>query len=328
MAQLVLPPSCNPIPSPPSWNRRPKRKRPEDDDDGGGGGGKRRRNPNPPLPPATATATAPPPPPCSNQVLSSSSCSSEDPYVIALRQFGMHLPRGYYFKPTMDQLVGHYLLRKINGTLSPIDIALIPECDVYGDEEPWDIWSRFGVADDRSLFLFSPLKKKSANGTVNARRVGSEGGTWHEESKKHHPVDGMILKAVERQFTYRKLNSPKNRKCPWFLKEFTLDNYPGGNYGVCELRKKGCDSAVCPPDSHFAPLPCHLLSSSSTTTTTEMMITPHDDSSPPPGSLLPSSTTETELVEDSEYAAELDHILANIDFSGCEEEEITSSPSQ
>ncbi|KAJ4850044.1 hypothetical protein Tsubulata_044625 [Turnera subulata] len=333
MAQLVLPPSCNPIPNPPPWNHRPKkRKRPEDDDDGGG---KRHRNPNPnpnpPLPPATATAPAPTtPPPCSNsnQFLSSSSCSSGDPYVIALRQFGMHLPSGYYFKPTMDELVGHYLLRKINGTLSPIAMALIPECDVYGDEEPWEIWSRFGAADDHSLFLFSPLKKKkksSSNGTVIARRIGSEGGTWHEDSKKRRPVDGMILKAVERQFSYRNLNSPKKRKFPWLLKEFTLDNYTGGNYAVCELRKTGCNSAVCPPDSHYAPLPCHLLSS---TTENEMMMTTPDGSSPPPDSLPPSSTTETELVEDSEYAAELDRILDLIDFSGCEDEEIPSSPPQ
>ncbi|KAJ4850949.1 hypothetical protein Tsubulata_011529 [Turnera subulata] len=306
---LVLPPSCNPIPNPPAWNHRLKRKRPEDDD---GGGGKRHRNPNPnpPLPPAIATATAPAAsPPCSNQ-------------------FGMHLPSGYYFKPTMDELVGHFLLRKINGTLSPIDVALIPECDVYGDEEPWEIWSRFGAADDRSIFLFSPLKKKkksSSNGTVIARRIGSGGGTWHEDSKKHHPVDGMILKAVERQFSYRNLNSPKKRKFPWLLKEFTLDNYPGGNYAVCELRKRGCNSAVCPPDSHYAPLPCHLLSS---TTENEMMMMTPDGSSPPPDSLPPSSTTEAELVEDSEYAAELDRILDLIDFSGCEDEEITSSPPQ
>ncbi|KAJ4834821.1 hypothetical protein Tsubulata_051091, partial [Turnera subulata] len=225
-------------------------------------------------------------------------------------------------------LVGHYLLRKINGTLSPIAMALIPECDVYGDEEPWEIWSRFGAADDRSLFLLSPLKKKkksSSNGTVIARRIGSEGGTWHEDSKKHHPVDGMILKAVERQFSYRNLNPPKKRKFPWLLKEFTLDNYPGGNYAVCELRKTGCNSAVCPPDSHYAPLPCHLLSS---TTENEMMMMTPDGSSPPPNSLPPSSTTETEVVEDSEYAAELDRILDLIDFSGCEDEEITASPPQ
>ncbi|KAJ4821913.1 hypothetical protein Tsubulata_017061 [Turnera subulata] len=257
MAQ-VLPsnyPSSQSLPITPKPPRRPlKRKRSpppqEEEGDGDGDDGhnrNRHRNPDPHQPTATAQPP-PPPPPCSNSLPS----WSKDPYVKALGQFGVHLPPGYYFTPSVDELVGHYLLRKINGTLLPIDAALIPDCDVYGDEEPWEIWSRFRRAVDdhrHSLFLLTRLKKRS-------RRIGTDGGTWHEESKKRHPVNGMIIKAVERHFTYRNISSP-NSKFPWLLKEFTLDNYPGADFAVCELRKKGCNSAVRPPDSgpSFAPPP-------------------------------------------------------------------------
>ncbi|KAJ4838934.1 hypothetical protein Tsubulata_003677 [Turnera subulata] len=248
MAQVVLPthyPSCHPTPKP---LRRPKRKRDDDDDSGDGN---LNRNPNPHQPTATAPLS-PPPPPCSNSL---PHCS-KDPYAKALGQFGVHLPVGYYFSPSIDELVGYYLLRRINGTLLTVDVALIPDSDVYGDEEPWEIWSRFLDDHCQSLFLLTRLKKRS-------RRIGTAGGTWHEESKKRHPVNGMIIKAVERQFTYRNISSPKT-KFPWLVKEFTLDNYPS-DFAVCELRKKGCNSAVRSPDpdpSFAPPVTSHLATQS------------------------------------------------------------------
>ncbi|KAJ4850050.1 hypothetical protein Tsubulata_034409 [Turnera subulata] len=281
MAQ-VLPRHPTPSPLLKSSNRRPKRKRSpeEEDDDGGGGGGPRL---------ATATAPVPAPPPLfSDLVPNSLSSCSKDPYVMALEQFGVHLPSGYYFTPSIDELVGYYLLRKINGTLRPIDVALIPDCDVYGDEEPWEKLTR--------------LKKRS-------RRIGTNGGTWHEDTKKRHPVTGMIIKAVERQFSYRNLSSP-NCKLPWLLKEFTLDNY-AGNFAVCELRKKSCNTAVGSSDSGSS------LSSHPANDIMMPQLSPQSDPAP-----LPSHITD--LVEESEFEAELDDILTRIDFSGCED--IPSTP--
>lgn len=50
------------------------------------------------------------------------------------------LPPGFRFHPTDEELVGHYLKRKING--HKLELEIIPEIDLYKCE-PWDLPGRF-----------------------------------------------------------------------------------------------------------------------------------------------------------------------------------------
>ncbi|KAF3522785.1 hypothetical protein F2Q69_00051437 [Brassica cretica] len=59
----------------------------------------------------------------------------------------MHMPPGFRFHPTEEELVGYYLDRKINSMKSALDV--IVEIDLY-KMEPWDIQvcDEFGMRNE------------------------------------------------------------------------------------------------------------------------------------------------------------------------------------
>ncbi|KAL5810954.1 hypothetical protein ACOSQ4_027522 [Xanthoceras sorbifolium] len=93
-------------------------------------------------------------------------------------------PVGVRFHPTNTELVGIYLYNKIVAPILLSGNNWIRDCDLYGLQEPSDIWRLFGgddglTANDRALYFFTKLKKKSSNGYRICRRVAS--GTWAGE---------------------------------------------------------------------------------------------------------------------------------------------------
>ncbi|CAL1412426.1 unnamed protein product [Linum trigynum] len=91
--------------------------------------------------------------------------------------------------------------------------------------EPWDIWNQYfrggahkedaddGDDDEKKnnrLYLFTPLKKRTATGSRLDRSVGSNGGTWHEDNvgRESQTLGGAVLWTVKR-FSYR---TKKNKK--------------------------------------------------------------------------------------------------------------------
>ncbi|KAJ8751450.1 hypothetical protein K2173_016660 [Erythroxylum novogranatense] len=90
-------------------------------------------------------------------------------------------PPGYRFLLGDDHLLGHYLLKKIVYEFK--GNGLVMDNDLYGKEEPWEIWNNYGGDSvDKDLYFFTPLKKKSIGGSRIDRGVNSSGGIWHEPS--------------------------------------------------------------------------------------------------------------------------------------------------
>ncbi|KAJ4831713.1 hypothetical protein Tsubulata_019106 [Turnera subulata] len=145
------------------------------------------------------------------------------------------VPVGYIFMPSDEQLVGHYLYRKITGRLSMLDQLIVKECDLYGEEEPWEIWEKFGGGEG-DLFLFTKLKRKSSAGSNFIRKVGPDGGTWHGETRGVDiQVPGMMGSA--KRLSYRNPNSPQNGR--WLMKQYSLTiDHPDGDYVLCRIRRK------------------------------------------------------------------------------------------
>lgn len=169
------------------------------------------------------------------------------------------LPVGYVFAPSDQELV-EFLRDKIEGRRVEYDYynclqSLISECDLYGDQEPWDIWTqhylnvnwRRGDDDHEDLYFFTKLKKLSVNGSRISRKVGS--GTWSGAFSVH--VNGKNKNnptvAVKKHFTYENKERSDHGGVTWIMHEFSLlhDHYEGETkkaadqcFVICRLRKK------------------------------------------------------------------------------------------
>ncbi|CAN0924646.1 NAC domain-containing protein 45 [Linum grandiflorum] len=170
------------------------------------------------------------------------------------------------FHPKKYELVTGYLLNKLRGL--PLPCSSVQDCDLYGELEPWDIWSMYNGDEDGELYFFTALKKKNQRFKRFERSVGTRGATWHEEGKGRpdESYDGKV-KWEWTKFKYlTKESSEKKRKrkrlsgeqdtttCTgsssltegWLLEEFKLTDHPYeeldptavNSLVVCRLRRK------------------------------------------------------------------------------------------
>ncbi|GFZ11482.1 hypothetical protein Acr_22g0008800 [Actinidia rufa] len=139
------------------------------------------------------------------------------PSLVQAHQMTLSVPYGFTFSPEDHELI-YILYRKVNGNNLPVDEDLIEERDLFGKEEPWEI---FGRGPEKTRYFFVKLKKKgkSANGSNFVRTVGK--GTWKGQ-------DGQILIkdqqgrtiGFKKNLVYKGKGSNNNGR--WFMKEYHL----------------------------------------------------------------------------------------------------------
>ncbi|KAL9427926.1 hypothetical protein AB3S75_030001 [Citrus x aurantiifolia] len=156
------------------------------------------------------------------------------------------LPLGCKFQPSDELLVQFYLFNKISGIPIPFVDDLVRTENLYGSKEPWQIWRQFGgpdLEDGEDLYFFTPLKKKSVNGSRIDRRVGT--GTWQGEDAGKAVVSRKSKKKIgsKKRFRYEKDKSPHNG-C-WIMHEYSLNpsllpqNLRSSDLVLCRIRKNG-----------------------------------------------------------------------------------------
>ncbi|KAL3629147.1 hypothetical protein CASFOL_026369 [Castilleja foliolosa] len=153
-----------------------------------------------------------------------------------------------------------YLLSKVFGHPLPYD-DFIKTNDLYGEQEPWEI---FGNFDEGEMYFFTKLKKvgkKSSNSNRKgdiykrfSRNVGS--GTWTNKGQKV-PIYGKKKRGVigyKRCFRYESRREGvdyDDHNGTWLLQEYTLpykvmqrskEEYR--DCVLCVLRKKGSGKGV------------------------------------------------------------------------------------
>ncbi|EMS67683.1 NAC domain-containing protein 68 [Triticum urartu] len=80
----------------------------------------------------------------------------------------LNLPPGFRFHPTDDELVVHYLCRKVAGQPQPVPI--IAEVDLY-KFNPWDLPER-ALFGSREWYFFTPRDRKESGGrTVGIKKA-------------------------------------------------------------------------------------------------------------------------------------------------------------
>ncbi|XP_030464904.2 protein NTM1-like 9 [Syzygium oleosum] len=127
-------------------------------------------------------------------------------------------PMGLRFKPTEDELVSHYLTKKLRGGTETI--CVIPELYIYNWEPP-DLFILYDAlssipSDGRECFFFCPrgCNRKTAC------------GFWKETSTKRviqAPDTGKTI-GIKRILVYYEGRQPKGRKTDVAMHQYNLDS--------------------------------------------------------------------------------------------------------
>ncbi|ESR50541.1 hypothetical protein CICLE_v10033744mg [Citrus x clementina] len=139
------------------------------------------------------------------------------------------LPHGFQFRPSDEELIEHYLKKKVSGIFIPLAEYFIRD---YSHGGPF-------LNADEDLYFFTQLKKKSSKGSRIDRKVGSSGGTWQGEDAGKDIVSGesKIKIGSKKRFRYEKQGCEDHGA--WIMHEYTLHlpKNQATNYVLYRLRK-------------------------------------------------------------------------------------------
>ncbi|XP_068639852.1 NAC transcription factor 25-like [Aristolochia californica] len=135
-----------------------------------------------------------------------------------------HLPPGFRFHPTDEELVVHYLKKKASS--APLPVTIIAEVDLY-KFDPWELPGK-ATFGEQEWYFFSPRDRKYPNGARPNRAATS--GYW-----KATGTDKPILTAagnqkvgVKKALVFYGGRPPKGVKTNWIMHEYRLTDSGGG----------------------------------------------------------------------------------------------------
>ncbi|XP_074281869.1 NAC domain-containing protein 7-like [Silene latifolia] len=151
-----------------------------------------------------------------------------------------HVPPGFRFHPTDEELVDYYLRRKINGRR--IDLDIIKEVDLY-KIEPWDLLEicKLGDEDQSEWYFFSHKDKKYPTGTRTNRATAA--GFWKATGRDKAIYSKHELVGMRKTLVYYKGRAPNGQKSDWIMHEYRLETDENGppqeeGWVVCRAFKK------------------------------------------------------------------------------------------
>ncbi|ESQ49679.1 hypothetical protein EUTSA_v10021011mg [Eutrema salsugineum] len=131
------------------------------------------------------------------------------------------LPPGFRFHPTDEELILHYLRKKVSS--SPVPLSVIADVDIY-KFDPWDLPAKapFG---EKEWYFFSPRDRKYPNGARPNRAAAS--GYW-----KATGTDKLIVVpngegfneniGIKKALVFYRGKPPKGVKTNWIMHEYRL----------------------------------------------------------------------------------------------------------
>ncbi|KAL4558664.1 hypothetical protein LXL04_036865 [Taraxacum kok-saghyz] len=218
---------------------------------------------------------------------------------MGLRGIGATLPPGFRFYPNDEELVCHYLYKKIanedvlKGTLVEIDLHTC---------EPWQL-PEMAKLNSSEWYFFSFRDRKYATGYRTNRATTT--GYWKATGKDRTVVDtrtGVIV-GMRKTLVFYKNRAPNGIKTGWIMHEFRIENPnipPKEDWVLCRVfyKAKGDNSNERSPQDTYhntaydhatslnldtcptlTPPPCvhhhhHLYTATTTTTLSNQSPTP------------------------------------------------------
>ncbi|KAF5735849.1 putative transcription factor [Tripterygium wilfordii] len=137
---------------------------------------------------------------------------------------GVRLPVGYRFHPTDEELVVHYLRKKVFDL--PLPASVIPDLDVFQTHP----WSLPGDLKEKRYFFSKRERNNNDNGKKRKRVKTSDGsGYWKPNGKERKIVDpvsnevvGLKKSLVFCQYSTAHFECSTNTETEWVMHEFRL----------------------------------------------------------------------------------------------------------
>ncbi|KAK7292199.1 hypothetical protein RIF29_07971 [Crotalaria pallida] len=139
----------------------------------------------------------------------------------------MDLPPGFRFHPTDEELISHYLYKKVIDT--KFTARAIGEVDL-NRSEPWDLpWK--AKMGEKEWYFFCVRDRKYPTGLRTNR--ATEAGYWKATGKDKEIIRGKSLVGMKKTLVFYKGRAPKGEKSNWVMHEYRLE----GKYTVNYLPK-------------------------------------------------------------------------------------------
>ncbi|KAL3647729.1 hypothetical protein CASFOL_008697 [Castilleja foliolosa] len=156
---------------------------------------------------------------------------------MGLRDIGDNLPPGFRFYPSDEELVCHYLFKKIanedviRGTLMDIDLHIC---------EPWQL-PDMAKLNSNEWYFFSFRDRKYATGFRTNRATTT--GYWKATGKDRVVLDPTTRGVVgmRKTLVFYKNRAPNGIKTGWIMHEFRLENPnlpPKEDWVLCRVFNK------------------------------------------------------------------------------------------
>ncbi|GKV38095.1 hypothetical protein SLEP1_g46041 [Rubroshorea leprosula] len=151
-----------------------------------------------------------------------------------------HVPPGFRFHPTDEELVDYYLRKKIAS--KRIDLDVIKDVDLY-KIEPWDLQElcKIGTEEQNEWYFFSHKDKKYPTGTRTNR--ATKAGFWKATGRDKAIYARHSLIGMRKTLVFYKGRAPNGQKSDWIMHEYRLETNENGTpqeegWVVCRVFKK------------------------------------------------------------------------------------------
>ncbi|KAL2254039.1 NAC domain-containing protein 100 [Sesamum indicum] len=136
---------------------------------------------------------------------------------VVKRDDHMELPPGFRFHPTDEELITHYLSKKVLD--SSFSAVAIGEVDM-NNVEPWELPWRAKLGE-KEWYFFCVRDKKYPTGTRTNRATTS--GYWKATGKDRDIFRGKALVGMKKTLVFYKGRAPKGEKTNWVNHEYRLE---------------------------------------------------------------------------------------------------------
>ncbi|KAF5459718.1 hypothetical protein F2P56_019640 [Juglans regia] len=139
----------------------------------------------------------------------------------------MDLPPGFRFHPTDEELITHYLFKRV--TESSFSASAIGEVDL-NKSEPWELpWK--AKMGEKEWYFFCVRDRKYPTGLRTNR--ATEAGYWKATGKDKEIYRGRSLVGMKKTLVFYRGRAPKGEKTNWVMHEYRLE----GKFSVHNLPK-------------------------------------------------------------------------------------------